>query len=233
MTTSDSCFDIVEMLSNILADGLSVSTDTLHFSESTYGIPGEELASALRDERFEDRAILINLLLFPTQEMRLRLEPLLAGRHLTGGDLRIIGDQVFENVSIISCYLPDDSAFVLEVREEGVHHFVMKFYMDRQVDPTIVSALDTYLPEDLNASVKVFMRCNNFSFSEMNRRFLCLALEKSAGQSKLDVDVIELLITTAAQVPQQKTIVEYLFEQREYQKKLLYDIKEFEKKLNQ
>ena len=105
--------------------------------------------------------------------------------------------------------------------------------MDRQLDPIIVSALNTYLPENLNVVVKVFMRCNNLSFSEMNRRFLCLALEKSAGHSKIDADVIELLFTTASQAPQQKTIVEYLFEQREHQKKLLNDIREFEKKANQ
>jgi len=233
MTTSDRLSDIAETLSKILENGLSVSADTLHFAESTYGISGAELASTLRDEGFEDRDILVNLLLFPTREMRLRLEPLLAGRLLAGGDLKIIGDQVFENVRFVSFDLPDDSVFVLDVREEAVHHLVKKYYMDRQFDPIIVSALDTYLPEDQNVCVKVFLRCSNFSFSGMNRRFLCLALEKSAGQSKIDADVIELLFTTAAQVPQQKTIVEYLFEQREYQTKLLNDIREFEKKSNQ
>jgi hypothetical protein len=102
--------------------------------------------------------------------------------------------------------------------------------MGRSLDPFIAPVLQAQLPEKLASRVKVYMRCRNFLFSEEARLFMLLCIDRAADRVELFERTVELLLTLASQAPAQMTIVEYLHEQREYQKKRLCDIEEFEQK---
>ena len=219
---------ITAQLAGILKEGLRVTEETLFFMDSTYGISPVELERVAGDPCFEDRHIVINLLFSPTQKMRQKLEPLLAAGALAEDDIRRIGDKTAGEIIEVRMHMPDGSSFSWSVNDEAIDHFVEKFYMGRQLDPFIGPVLQAQLPEELATRVKVCMRCRNFFFSEQARLFMLMCIDRAADRVELFEGTFELLLTLASQVPAQMSIIEYLHEQREYQKKRLCDIEEFE-----
>ncbi len=227
-TPAPAAAQITELLSGMLKEGLAVTEETLFFMESTYGISPEELEGVAGDPCFEDRHMVINLLFSPTQKMRQKLEPLLVAGPLTEDDIRRVGGKIAGEISEVSMYMPAGSSFSWSVNDEAIDHFVEKFYMGRDLDPLFVPVLQAQLPEELATRVKVYMRCRNFIFSDQARLFMLMCIDRAADRAELFESTFELLLTLASQVPPQMTIVEYLHEQREYQKKRLCDIEEFE-----
>ena len=214
----------------MLKEGLPVTRETLFFMESTYGISPAELAGVAADPCFEDRHIVINQLFSPTQNMREKLEPLLVAGPPAEEAIQRMGRRIAGDIREIRLHMPVGSSFSWSVDAEAIDHFVEKFYMDRLLDPFIAPVLQAQLPEDLATRVKVYMRCRNFIFSEEARLFMLLCIERGADRPALFESTAELLLSLASQVPPQMTVVEYLHEQREYQKKRLCDIEEFEQK---
>lgn len=218
------------LLTGMLKEGLAVTDETLFFLESTYGIRPAELEGVAGDPCFEDRHILINLLFSPTQKMRENLEPLLVAEPLSKENIRRISGRIAGEILEIRMHMPGGSSFFWSVNDEAIDHFVEKFYLGRQLDPFITPVLQVQLPEECATRVRVFMRCRNFFFSEEARFFMLMCIDQAADRVELFESTVELLLTLTSQVPAQMTIVEYLHEQREYQKKRLCDIEEFEQK---
>ena len=218
------------LLAGMLKEGLPVTEETLFFMESTYGISPGELEGVVGDPCFEDRHIVISQLFSPTQKMREQLEPLLVAGPLAEGDIQRMGRKIAGEIREIRLHIPAGSSFSWTVAAEAIEHFVDKCYMGRSLDPFIAPVLQAQLPEKLATRVKVYMRCRNFLFSEEARLFMLLCIDRAADRVELFERTVELLLTLASQAPAQMTIVEYLHEQREYQKKRLCDIEEFEQK---
>ena len=221
------------LLTQLLRDGLPVSSDTLFFAESTYGITEETFETAITDRCFEEREIVINMLFFPTQKMREQLEPFLAAGPFSEDKIHYLAQEIASDMSEVCIRLPSLSSFSWAVRQEDINHFINKLYMTRALEPAITAALDDKLPEEIATRLKVSMRCRNMTFSAEGRRFLLTFVEKAADRGEEFQGMAELLITLTTVIPPQMTISEYLFEQREYQKKRLSDIEQFAKKTEQ
>jgi hypothetical protein len=221
------------LLTQLLRDGLPVSADTLFFAESTYGITEETFEAAITDRCFEERQIVINMLFFPTQKMREQLEPFLATGPFSEEKMHYLAQEIACDISEVCIRLPSLSSFSWAVSHEAIDHFINKLYMTRALDPAITAALDDKLPEEIATRLKVSMRCRNIGFSEEARRFLLTFVDKGAHRGEAFQGMAELLMTLTTGIPPQMTITEYLFEQREYQKKRLSDIEEFAKKTEQ
>ena len=221
------------LLTQLLRDGLPVSADTLFFAESTYGITEEGFERAIKDSCFEEREILINMLFFPTQKMREQLEPLLIAGPFGEDEIQYLAEEIASDIREISIRLPFVSVFSWAVDQEAINHFIDKLYMTRALDPAITAAFDDRLLEEIATPLKVYMRCRNIGFSEKARRFLLTFVDKAADRLEEFQGLMELLMTLTTQVPPQMTITEYLFEQRDYQKRRLSDIDEFAKKTEQ
>lgn len=224
---------ITILLTHLLREGIDVSTDTLFFAESTYGIDPEELGRMINDRCFEEREILINLLLFPTQKMREKLEPFLLSGPLTEENTQYLVEKIVNEISEIHMHMPVGSSFSWPVTSDGISHFIGKLYMTRELDPMIRATLEDRLPEDIATRVKVSIRCRNFQFSEATRQFMLTFIDKAAHRLEEFEGLVELLLTVTSQIPSRMSISEYLFEQREYQRKRLYDIEEFMHKSEQ
>ena len=221
------------LLTQLLRDGLTVSAETLFFAESTYGITEEGFETAIKDSCFEEREILINMLFFPTQKMREQLEPFLVAGPFGEDEIQYLAEEIASDIREIRIRLPSVSGFSWAVGQEAINHFINKLYMTRALDPAITAALDDQLLEEIATRLKVYMRCRNIGFSEDARRFLLTFVDKAADRVEEFQGLAELLMTLTTQLPPQMTITEYLFEQREYQKKRLSDIEEFAKKTEQ
>lgn len=224
---------IMILLTQLLRGGIEVSPDTLFFAESTYGIGPEELGKTINDRCFEEREILINLLLFPTHKMREKLEPFLVIDPLTEENIQYLVEKIVNEISEIHMHMPVGSSFSWPVTYDGISHFIGKLYMTRELDPMIRAALKDRLPEEIATRVNVSIRCRNLQFSEDSRQFMLAFINKAAHRLEEFEGLVDLLLTVTSQLPSQMSIIEYLFEQREYQKKRLYDIEEFMQKSEQ
>lgn len=224
---------ITNLLTQLLREGIDVSSDTLFFAESTYGINPEELGRIITDRCFEEREILINLLLFPTHKMREKLEPLLVNGPLTEENIQYLVEKIVNEISEIHMHMPVGSSFFWPVTYDGVSHFVGKLYMTRALDPMIRAVLTDRLPEEIATRVNVSIRCRNLQFSQDTRQFMLAFIDKAAHRLEEFEGLVELLLTVSNQIPARMPMSEYLFEQREHQKKRLYEIEEFRQKSEQ
>lgn len=224
---------ITILLTQLLREGVDVSADTLFFAESTYGIVPEELGKTINDRCFEEREILINLLLFPTNKVREKLEPFLGNGPLTEESIQYLVEKIVNEINEIQMHMPVGPSFSWQVTYDGISHLVGKLYMTRELDPMISAALKGRLPEEIATRVNVSIRCRNLQFSEDTRQFMLAFINKAEHRLEEFEGLVELLLTVTAQIPSQVPMSEYLFEQREYQRKRLYDIEEFMQKSEQ
>ncbi|MEE4167185.1 MAG: hypothetical protein V2I35_14375 [Desulfocapsaceae bacterium] len=219
--------EIEVLLTSLLKDGLTATEDSLFFMESTYGVTAAELETTINDHSFEDRHVLLNLFFSPTRSMREQLEPLLQTKPLGEEHISHIAGRIAGGISEVRMHVPDCRSFCCAVDDQAINHFVDKCYMDRQLDPIIAPALQEQLSPAAATRVKVLLRCRNLIFSEQARRFMMICIARAADRVELFESVVELLLDMVSQAPARLGIVEYLFEQREFQKKRLNDIEEF------
>jgi len=233
MATEEKIDDIAEELNNILAQGIAVQPETLHFMESTYGFGAAKLETTLRDRRFEDQDVLLNLLFFPSIEMRVSIEPNLSKIILSTQEENTIIQKLVKMVQTVALRFSDGTSVDWKPDGSVLGVFVTKLYMTRGLDPEIVEAFNDHLPHSIAQRALVQIRCGNLKFSREATRFLVMFAKKINNQER-NLDRLVLLVLRVLSHASENQAVEGCFiEAREYQKKLLEDINEFERKSKQ
>ena len=221
------------ILTKFLSEIIEVPEDTLFFAASTYGFNAEDFAAAVNDRVFEERELLIDMLLFPTQKLREKLEPILVAGSLVDADVQWLVEAIVNEAKCVTARLPVGDSFSFEIGCEAISNFVGKLYLTREPCQLIAKGLREGVPEEIATRLSVFMRCRNLSFSAEAQQIFLTFTEKAAHQQQDFEGLAELLLTVTSQVPPGMTVVDHLFEQREYHKKLLYEIEEFRQKSEQ
>lgn len=176
-------------LGNALEKGLRVSEETLFFAESTYGIAGESLASAVQDVSFEGREALSELIFTPEPDVRFQVEPVLECTGLPVSAVSRLSETLAGRFPRVELIVPDSSSgnskrfsiYTGKSSSDVIHLFVKKLYLDRSLDSPTVAALEqTFKGATVTAS-RVMMRCRGDVFGERKRAFLSRLIIGSAA----------------------------------------------------
>lgn len=218
-------------LLRLVEQGIVISTDMLFYAESTCGLMPAELESALRDPHFEERDELLALILTPDMQMRAALEPLLLPSPACSPvELETIVHNLNSNIEGIRLLIHGGISFNLSSEKSDIEYFVGKFYLDRVLDPMLVTTLDKLFPSEKVIACRLILRCRGDVYTENKIDFLCKFIEKSGAYEDQIIDLFNLMVTILAQMPEHEAIEEYLLSRRRQLIKKIKEIREFEQK---
>lgn len=219
-------------ISGFMTHGIAVSSDTMFFAESTYGFLAKDLESAFSDCDFEDRHILLNMIFFPSPEMRMKIEKLLCRYEFTREDEPYIVKKLYGELGPVEMLMPDGTSIAWIPEISQLSNFIEKLYIHRKHDEDILASFDDTLPDLLVTKALVLLRCNNCTFTPLQKQFLLDFISSVTHRKDLFFELFDLVVTILAHHPLSTSIEQYFFDQRQQQQKLLNDIEEFEQKSN-
>jgi hypothetical protein len=228
------CDKIAEHLLGIIENGLVVSRDTLFFAESTYGLGGEELESALSDPEFEDRDIILELVFFPNHQMRSMVERNLADSIFKREhEQRILEQLVCAQKSVQLRIVDSELSFRVSTSRNLLASMVEKLYIRRVLDQKICAALQENVSAETARSAKILLRCRGDRFSDTTRNFLCSLIKKASDRGYDFEKLFHLSLMLLAEMGQQTSAEAYFLEQKLVLADKLRNIREFERRRDQ
>ena len=219
-----------EEIISLLRQGIDLPDETLSFAASTYGLSPSTIGEALSDRNFEEREVLLSLLLTPGYAMREALEP-----HLSEvvGPIKThdqLATAVSSEIQTITVRPPGGEAFVLDVGREEITYFIDKLYLEREIDPSIDKAVRRVFSAGTVLSVRLILRCRGDKFSSKKRDFLVHFIDRCESYEEKFIELFSLLLTLVAEVAADGPIEEYLLEHKRSVVETIRKIRLFEKK---
>ena len=192
MKSDDKCGLLAGELQKLLAGGITVSSEVIHYIDSTFSNPTTtELQSILHDDSNCEKDSLMELLLFPDETMQLQLEALLERLHFQKADEKSVLYCLLQGPMQVAVRFPADrDAVHLMVTEDAAGRFISRLNISNHLNPDLLEALTHYDDEIIRNRVKVKMRNSRFAPTAEKINFLCLFFKKFDAQDK---DIFECL----------------------------------------
>jgi hypothetical protein len=192
MTSQDKCGLLAEKLQKIFDDGITLSSEVIHYIDSTFSNPTiTELQTILHDDSNCEKDSLMELLLFPDETMQLQLEALLERLHFQPVDEKSVLDNLLQKPVQVAIRFPGDRRLLhLRVTEDAACRFISRLDISKHLNPNLLNALNQHQEESISNRIKVKLRNSRFSPTTEKIEFLCLFFEKFDSQ---DMDIFECL----------------------------------------
>ncbi|MGB5983951.1 MAG: hypothetical protein WBG37_01505 [Desulfobacterales bacterium] len=169
---------LAQAVARILAQPVTVTPDIEQFAESSFGIGSHlEMVDLLVQGDPDDRAQLLDLLIFPDETTQALLEPFLEA--LPPGE-----DHQHRLVTLLRTHAPrlnlrfpeNERKFSVTLPSPTLEAYVSRLYPDRCLDQTTLAFINGSLPREESNGVKVAIRNHNLPANQapwdLLRRFL-------------------------------------------------------------
>lgn len=175
MDSEEKCNLLANEIRNILGRGINLSSDVVHFIDSTFSFPSvEELLAILHDDSNCEKDSLIELLFFPDEAMQLELEDLLEGLRLIRSDEERILRAICWKPLQVRFRLPDDrGSFRLQLLQEVASGMLARLQISKHLDPSLRAAVHKHAANRDRAAFKVKLRNARFVPHKKKIQFLC------------------------------------------------------------
>ena len=192
MTSEDKCGLLAGKLQKIFNDGITLSSEVIHYIDSTFSNPTTtELQTILHDDSNCEKDSLMELLLFPDETMQLQLESLLERLHFQQADEKsVLGDLLQDPMQVTIRFPGDRGSLRLRITEHVACQFISRLNISRHLNPNLLDALKQLKDETISDRIKVKLRNSRFSPATGKIEFLCLFFKKFDSQ---DADIFECL----------------------------------------
>ena len=139
---ADDCAGVASRIRDMLARGVSLGPEVLHFIDSTFFNPtAVELAAVAGDESASERDPLLELLFAPDEAFQVELEETLAGRRLD--EERVAGLLCRPPLQVRFRFPDARDALGLEMTPPLARHFVSQLRIDRPIPADLLQALES------------------------------------------------------------------------------------------
>ena len=170
----DKCRLLVDEISTLLQEGIQLDSEVLSYIDSTLSYPtSAQIETVLNDPDHGERDALIELIFFPDEIMRLRIENLLEQfRYLDHEEEKII--QLLQSrkpVALIRLY-DDRSPISLPLPSESVKPLIRRLRITVQLPGKIIGRINRILPDLPGRAVKVRLRCTRIPLNDSQCKFI-------------------------------------------------------------
>jgi hypothetical protein len=192
MEPEDKCGLLAGELRKILGGGITLSSDVIHYIDSTFSYPASgELQAILQDDSNCERDSLIELILFPDESMQHRLESLLERLQFTATEEKTMSGHLLRKPLQVTFRLPGNSESLnLIITEDAACQFISRLSISKHLPADLRDALKRYDDKNISNRIKVKIRNSRFSPTDEKIEFLFLFFEKFDSQ---DNDLFECL----------------------------------------
>ena len=190
--SEDKCGLLAGKLQKIFNDGITLSSEVIHYIDSTFSNPTTtELQTILHDDSNCEKDSLMELLLFPDESMQLQLESLLERLHFQQADEKtVLGDLLQDPVQVSIRFPGDRGSLRLRIIEDVASQFISRLNISRHLNPNLLDTLNQHKDETISDRIKVKLRNSRFSPTTEKIEFLGLFFKKFDSQDK---DIFECL----------------------------------------
>ena len=175
MESEDKCRLLAKELKRIICSGLTVSTEVIHYIDSTFSNPAAtELQTILSDDSNCEKDSLMELLFFPDESIQVQLEDLLEDLHLQKQHEKIVLDYIMEEPLQVTLHFQDDRQPLKVIVPDSIAaQFLTRLKIFKHLDDRLVEAIGQHGDEENCSRFKVKIRNSRFSPTENAIGFLC------------------------------------------------------------
>jgi hypothetical protein len=168
---ADDCAGVASRIRDMLARGVNLGPEVLHFIDSTCFNPtAAELAAVAADESASERDPLLELLFAPDEAFQIELEETLAGRRLD--EERVAGLLCRPPLQVRFRFPDARDALRLEMTPPLARHFVSHLRIERSIPADLSQALASATEADERHRAQVLIRNARFQFTPETVAFL-------------------------------------------------------------
>lgn len=139
---ADDCAGVASRIRDMLARGVTLGPEVLHFIDSTFFNPTvAELAAVAGDESASERDPLLELLFAPDEAFQIELEETLAGRRLD--EERVAGLLCRPPLQVRFRFPDARDALALEMAPPLARHFVSQLRIARRIPADLSQAIES------------------------------------------------------------------------------------------
>jgi hypothetical protein len=167
----DDCARVASRIRDMLARGVTLGPEVLHFIDSTCFNPtAAELAAVAADESASERDPLLALLFAPDAAFQVELEETLAGRRLD--EERVAGLLCRPPLQVRFRFPDARDAFGLEMTPPLARHFVSQLRIERSIPADLSQALESAAEAGERHRARVLIRNARVQLTDETMAFL-------------------------------------------------------------
>ena len=200
----------------ILAKGLPINWETLHFIESTFSVTSaRDIRTILGNTGHDDREMLVNILLFPDEATQVLLEPFLENMTFTAKDIETLAETVISLSPRVRFVYPDNgeylsfSPLVLEI-----HQFISRLNLSSQPDKRLLSVIVNMGDESRYFKTRVKLRNTRCFFCDEKIRWLCLFFDRIGPEQDGDLKLLDFTLSFLQEIPDGNDIYQALMRRK-------------------
>ena len=223
---------VIQTIENYWDKGFLLHPTDLSFLDSGFGISTEkEFRNIFSSSDFSEQELILEYLLFPDQELRLSIEPLLDPAGLPREYQDAIVYQLADRYTGVKLIHPDGAGPVdVKVTFAQISQFVARLYLTRNIDCDICDALTRHGTWLEVLACRVLLRTRKFSFEKVKKQFLLKFLDQSWSRPAEFFKVFSLFLELLSRVPDGRDPAAGFIDIRHKEKIMLDHIREFEEK---
>lgn len=150
---------LVGIIKEVFHNGLELDADVRHFIRSTFSdLSSGELAALLTDPQNSDADTLRELIFFPDETMRIRIEPALEGNGITPEQQAGLIRHLYQNQLEARLILPEGQSIILKLPESTVEPLIQRLHLTRSLAPQLRDAVSSFEEEEFRNLVLVKLR---------------------------------------------------------------------------
>lgn len=150
---------LVGIIKEVFHNGLELDADVRHFIRSTFSdLSSGELAALLADPQNSDADTLRELIFFPDETMRIRIEPALEGNGITPEQQAALIRHLYQNQLEARLILPEGQSIILKLPESTVEPLIHRLHLNRSLAPQLREVVSSFEEEEFRNLVLVKLR---------------------------------------------------------------------------
>jgi hypothetical protein len=221
-----------EILKN-LREGLTLSSDVVHYIDSTFSNPSiEELEDILQDDSNCEKDSLVELLFFPDEVFQDQLENLLEDHQFIEEDEGKALQYLCQKPLMVSIHFPDKrGSFNLEIPEATAHQFIKRLNISKQINRDLLSTIKKNVSENQKNRFPVKIRNSRFAATDKVLWLLRTFFEKWDTENRDVFKYFDFILFFLEELHENADIFEALMKKKRFYLKHLKRAEKFEEQL--
>jgi hypothetical protein len=233
MKSENKCELLANEILKILGGGLNLSSDVVHYIDSTFSNPTvEELRAILQDESNCEKDSLIELLFFPDESMQIQLENVIEEHNFLKKDEEEISNYLCRKPLRVYFHLPANRGSLhIELPNATARQFIKRLHISRQLDRRVVAAIDNHARAKLKKKFKVKLRNSRLIPTDNKIEFLAGFFEKFNIESSDVFEHLDFVLSFLEEIKEDADIFKALMAKKKFYLRHLKRTEKFEDQL--
>ena len=192
MNVHTRCLLLADKIEEIFNDGLNLSKEVVHYIDSTFSHPSKnQFEEVLTDESDCERDSLLELIFFPDESARIRLEELLEEEDFQKADEETVASLLSSMQAGATIRFPDERGSLrVLISNSAANSFVSRLHISRRLNGSLIETIDHHINEKIKNRVKARLRNTRIEHTGNRVVFMCSFFEKMNSRA---VDFFENL----------------------------------------